>query len=102
MPEPWSSARSLRYSIFQIGFLSNPWLLASLETVVVLQMGFTYLPFMNNVFETAPIGLPSLGQHLGPWPDRLVGCRAGKVAPQEKGIWASEPSRGLIVPPQQM
>jgi cation-transporting ATPase F len=51
------NARSLRYSILQIGFFSNPWLVVGLISVVVLQMGFTYLPFMNGVFETAPIDL---------------------------------------------
>jgi cation-transporting ATPase F len=51
------NARSLRYSIFRIGFFTNPWLLVGLISVVVLQMGFTYLPVMNNIFETAPIDL---------------------------------------------
>jgi cation-transporting ATPase F len=59
------NARSLRYSIFQIGFFSDPWLLVGLLSVVALQMGFTYLPFMNNVFETAPIDLPAWGSILG-------------------------------------
>ena len=27
-------------------------------------IGFTYLPFMNNVFETAPIGIPAWGSIL--------------------------------------
>ena len=55
------NARSLRHSIFQIGFFSNPWILVSLIGVVALQMGFTYVPFMNSVFETAPIDLQAWG-----------------------------------------
>ena len=58
------NARSLRYSIFQIGFFSNPWLVVGFICVVVLQMGFTYLPFMNRVFETAPIDLQAWGSIL--------------------------------------
>jgi Ca2+-transporting ATPase len=58
------SARSLRYSIFQIGFFSNPWLVVGSISVVVLQMGFTYLPFMNSVFETAPIDFQAWGSIL--------------------------------------
>jgi cation-transporting ATPase F len=59
------NARSLRHSIFRIGFFSNPWLVVGLVTVIVLQMGFTYLPFMNSVFDTAPIDLLAWGTILG-------------------------------------
>jgi Ca2+-transporting ATPase len=55
------NARSLRYSIVQIGLLSNPWLLAGVATVVLLQMAFTYLPLLNRVFDTAPIDLQAWG-----------------------------------------
>jgi magnesium-transporting ATPase (P-type) len=38
-------------------FFSNPWLWGGVGIMVVLQLLFTYAPFMNRVFVTAPIGL---------------------------------------------
>ncbi|HPG50385.1 MAG TPA: HAD-IC family P-type ATPase, partial [Spirochaetota bacterium] len=52
------NCRSLRKSAFSIGFFSNPWVLAGSAAMICLQMLFTYLPVMNTLFHTAPIGLP--------------------------------------------
>lgn len=49
------NCRSLTVSIFKIGFFSNPLLFLGVLTMVALQLGFTYLPFMNTVFHSAPI-----------------------------------------------
>ncbi|MBE9485467.1 MAG: cation-transporting P-type ATPase [Bacteroidetes bacterium] len=51
------SSRSLKYSIFKIGFFSNPLLIGGVISMILLQLGMTYLPFMNIVFETEPISL---------------------------------------------
>ncbi len=50
------NCRSLTHSMFRLGVLSNRWLLAGVGLMIVLQIGFTYLPFMNVAFATAPIG----------------------------------------------
>ncbi|MBE9572262.1 MAG: HAD-IC family P-type ATPase, partial [Proteobacteria bacterium] len=51
------NCRSLRFSMFKLGFLSNGWLLLGVSIMVFLQLIFTYAPFMNTIFDTAPIGL---------------------------------------------
>jgi Ca2+-transporting ATPase len=51
------NSRSLNYSIFRIGFFTNPWAFAGVAVMVVLQMIFTYLPLANNIFQSAPLTL---------------------------------------------
>jgi Ca2+-transporting ATPase len=53
------NCRSLTKTVFRIGFLSNPWTLAGAFLMFLLQLLFTYAPFMNRLFHSAPI---SLGQ----------------------------------------
>ena len=43
--------------MFKLGFFSNPWLLLGVVLMVVAQLMFTYAPVMNQIFNTAPIGL---------------------------------------------
>jgi cation-transporting P-type ATPase F len=49
------NARSLTRSPFQIGFFSNPWVIGGSLLMVGIQLLFTYAPFMNALFESAPI-----------------------------------------------
>ena len=49
------SARSLVQSPFRLGFRSSPWTLAGAGAMVLLQMLFTYAPFMNRIFGSAPM-----------------------------------------------
>ena len=51
------NCRSLRFSMFKIGFFSNPWLLAGAATMVILQIFFTHSPTMNTLFGSAPLSL---------------------------------------------
>jgi len=51
------NCRSLTKSMFQIGFLSNPWMLGGVASMVVLQMFYTYAAPMNRLFHSAPIGV---------------------------------------------
>ncbi|HYI02461.1 HAD-IC family P-type ATPase, partial [Hyalangium sp.] len=53
--------RSLRGSIFKLGLFSNPTVFVGIGMLVLLQTGFIYLPFMQQVFGTAPLGWGSLG-----------------------------------------
>jgi cation-transporting ATPase F len=55
------NCRSLENLRPQVGFLSNPWLLVGIATTAVLQLLFTYLPVMNSLFHTAPIGWNAWG-----------------------------------------
>jgi Ca2+-transporting ATPase len=49
------NCRSMTRSIFQLGFFSNPWVHVGILGMILLQMSFTYLPFMNYVMSSAPI-----------------------------------------------
>lgn len=49
------NCRSLTHSILSLGFFSNPWVLAGSGAMIAAQMLFTYAPFMNHLFHTAPV-----------------------------------------------
>ena len=51
------NCRSLRYSMFELGFFSNPWLLWGVGIMVLLQIVFTHSVLMNQLFGSAPLGL---------------------------------------------
>ena len=49
--------RSLRESIRHVGFWSNPWALAGIAAVVVLQALFIYAPPLQDAFGSAPLSV---------------------------------------------
>jgi magnesium-transporting ATPase (P-type) len=49
-------------SVFSIGFFTNPLLLVGCATMAALQLAFTYVPFMNTAFGSAPLPLESWGR----------------------------------------
>lgn len=51
--------RTLLEPIKSIGWFSNPWVWAGSGLMLLLQLCFTYLPFMNKLFSTAPVDLLS-------------------------------------------
>ncbi|MGV7752960.1 cation-transporting P-type ATPase [Mycobacterium kansasii] len=53
------SCRSLTHSAFRIGIFSNRWIIVGVTVQAVAQLAITYLPAMNTVFGTAPIGAPA-------------------------------------------
>ncbi|MES9824585.1 MAG: cation-transporting P-type ATPase [Candidatus Thiodiazotropha endolucinida] len=59
------NCRSLRYSMFQLGIFSNRWLILGVTVMAGLQILMTYVPTMNLLFGTAPIGLVEWGLILG-------------------------------------
>jgi Ca2+-transporting ATPase len=59
------NCRSLRYSVLSIGLFRNGWLWWGVGGVFVLQAGITYLPFLNSLFQTAPIGMDEWLRILG-------------------------------------
>jgi magnesium-transporting ATPase (P-type) len=53
------NCRSLHHSFLRVGLLSNKLVIVGIAFMVVLQLLFTYLPLMNRLFHTAPIGYDS-------------------------------------------
>ena len=53
------NCRSFTRSMISIGVFSNPWVIFGAVAMVGLQLGFTYLPWMNAVFQSAPLALDS-------------------------------------------
>ena len=50
------SCRSLTRPVWRMGFFSNRWLLVGVTVQALGQAAITYLPVMNTLFQTAPIG----------------------------------------------
>jgi cation-transporting ATPase F len=59
------NCRHLRRTVFGGGFWSNPRAFAGFTAMVLLQLLFTYAPFMNAAFYTAPMPLAAWGRVLG-------------------------------------
>ncbi|HEY9173500.1 MAG TPA: cation-transporting P-type ATPase [Verrucomicrobiae bacterium] len=77
------NCRSLRHSIWSIGVFRNGWLWLGIAGVLLLQAGLTYLPFLNAVFQTAPIGWDEWLRILGASLAVLVLVEAQKwIAPR--------------------
>ena len=53
------NCRSFTRSTFSIGLFSNPWLIGGSAVMIAFQLLFTYTPFMNTLFPSAPIGWES-------------------------------------------
>lgn len=51
------ACRSMRYSAFEIGFFSNKLLIFGVVCMSVIQLLYTYMPFMNKIFQSAPLGI---------------------------------------------
>ena len=49
------NCRSLNYSVFAIGFLTNRWTIAGALAMLGAQLLLTYTPLMNRLFHTAPL-----------------------------------------------
>lgn len=51
------SSRSLREPIWKDGFLKNKWLVAAVVGGLVLQVSALYVPFLQRVLQTVPLGV---------------------------------------------
>ena len=49
------NCRSLRHSLFAIGWFTNRWAIVGVLAMLGAQLLFTYLPVMNRLFHSAPI-----------------------------------------------
>jgi magnesium-transporting ATPase (P-type) len=59
------NCRSLTQGFWKLGLFSNPWIWAGIGVMLALQMALTYLPVMNRLFQTAPIGLEEWASIVG-------------------------------------
>ncbi len=50
------SCRSLTEPVWRVGFFTNTWLLVGVAVQVLGQIAITYVPVMNRIFQTAPLG----------------------------------------------
>ncbi len=53
------NCRSMHKSIFQLGILTNVWVLGGVALMLLIQLGYTYLPFMHRLFQSTAIGFAS-------------------------------------------
>jgi cation-transporting ATPase F len=51
------NCRSLEFSMWHVGCFSNRWLLIGVTLMIGLQLLFTYWPWMNQTFRSAPLSL---------------------------------------------
>jgi cation-transporting P-type ATPase F len=49
------NCRSLAHSMLSLGFFSNLWVLGGVTAMLGAQLLFTYAPFMNQLFHSAPL-----------------------------------------------
>ncbi|MBT8215270.1 MAG: HAD-IC family P-type ATPase, partial [Acidimicrobiia bacterium] len=49
--------RALHAPMRVVGFFSNPWLLGAWSATIGLQVAVVYVPFLQNAFDTVPLGL---------------------------------------------
>jgi magnesium-transporting ATPase (P-type) len=71
-------SRSLRASVREVGLSSNRVVFVGIAAVIALQLAFIYTPFMQAIFDTAPITAGQLGLAV------LVGASVLPVVAAEK------------------
>ncbi len=80
-------SRSLRGSAREVGLFSNRVVFVGIGAVVALQLAFIYAPFMQAIFDTAPITVGQLGLAI------VVGASVIPVVALEKWIRARRGAR---------
>ena len=82
------NCRSLRQSIWRIGWFSNVWVWVGIGSTVALQFAFTYVPFMNDIFGSAPLPITAW------WPVIALGVLISLVIGAVK--WWENRQRALV------
>ena len=59
------NCRSLTQSFLRLGVFSNRWIVIGIAVMILLQLLFTYAPFMNSTLASAPISLRDWGLAIG-------------------------------------
>jgi Ca2+-transporting ATPase len=63
------TSRSLRHSLWHIGLTSNPAIYVGVATLLLVQVAYIYLPPLQSVFGSAPLG----------WADLLIATLVGSL-----------------------
>jgi Ca2+-transporting ATPase len=58
------NCRSLTKTIFQLGFFTNLWVFVGVAVMLLIQMVYTYVPVMNQLFHSTAIGFGSWARIL--------------------------------------
>ncbi|MCK5043598.1 HAD-IC family P-type ATPase [Candidatus Pacearchaeota archaeon] len=53
--------RSLKKSIFKIGFFSNKWVILALAVSLLMTLGIIYLPWISGIFQFVPLKIKEVG-----------------------------------------
>jgi cation-transporting ATPase F len=59
------NCRSLTHSVVHIGLWSNRWVIVGIGIQALAQVALTYLPVMNRIFGTAPLGVDAWLRIIG-------------------------------------
>jgi Ca2+-transporting ATPase len=92
------NCRSLYHSVLYVGFFSNPWVWVGTTAMILAQLLYTYAPFMNIAFESAPLTLEHWLWILGTsiWILPIVGLE--KWLRQHLPRWVARRRRGAVQP----
>ncbi|MEW6290131.1 MAG: cation-transporting P-type ATPase [Thermodesulfobacteriota bacterium] len=75
------NCRSLSKSISQLGLLTNMWAFGGAAAMLLLQILYTYLPLMNRLFQSEPIGIVAWGKIMA------AGLLTYIIVEVEKILW---------------
>jgi Ca2+-transporting ATPase len=59
------NVRSNKYSIFQLGLFTNRWLVAAFGAVILSELAVIYVPFLQPIFKTMPLGVQDWAVVIG-------------------------------------
>jgi magnesium-transporting ATPase (P-type) len=85
------NCRSLLGPVTESSGRSNPWIWAGIGAMAVLQLAFTYLPFMNRLFGTAAIGAGAWLRVLGVGALSFVIVTVEKALRRQASVRAARP-----------
>lgn len=84
------SCRSLTRSPWHLGVFKNRWLIGGVSLQILAQLSITYMPFMNSLFKTVPIGVEVWLRIFG------VALLAVAVVAVDKSLRRRLPSKAAI------
>jgi magnesium-transporting ATPase (P-type) len=90
------NCRSLKDPVLHMGLYSNPWIYVGIAAILLLQLGFVYLPFINDIFGSAPLSLKSWGEAA------LVGALIMPITSLEKWLRRRRAGAPVVTGPTPM
>ncbi len=81
------NCRSEKHSIKKLGLLTNGWLLLAVASSIFLQLAVIYVPFLQPLFNTAPLTLAEWVIIIGVSASVILVVEAGKfIWPPEQNL----------------